>query len=163
MPLFDPRNERYDQVLIWVKLPNLPFEYWSADFFKLVGNTLGSHLETDFSYLQTVVCCMGRVLVLIDFRNGLPADSVIKRGSSEFSQPLDYLGVPFRCYRCHGFGHLLNECSLPFNKHFSSGSHKVWRVKKSGSNLAAKEGVILDGSAVELNSYNSVDDQEVGS
>ena len=44
-----------------------------------MGNTLGSHLETDFSYLQTGVCCIGRVLVLLDFRNGLPTELVIKK------------------------------------------------------------------------------------
>ena len=26
-PLFDPRVERYDSLPIWVKLPNLPFEF----------------------------------------------------------------------------------------------------------------------------------------
>ena len=54
-PLFDPQIERYDQVPIWVKLINLPFEFWSVYFFKLVGNTLSTHLETDLSYLQTGV------------------------------------------------------------------------------------------------------------
>ena len=87
---------------------------------------------------------MGRVLVLLHFRNGLPDELFIKKGSSELCQPLDYLGVPFRCYRCHGFGHLLNECSLLFNKYFSAGSHKVWRVKNSGKNSAAKNGLSLD-------------------
>ena len=43
-PLFDPRFERYDLIPIWVKLPNIPFESWSVDFFKLVGNTLGTYL-----------------------------------------------------------------------------------------------------------------------
>ena len=28
-PLFDSRTERYDSMPIWVKLPNLPFEFWS--------------------------------------------------------------------------------------------------------------------------------------
>ena len=84
-PLFDPCIERYDQIPIWVKLPNLPFKYWSTDFFKLVGNTLGSHLETHFSFLKMGVCFLGRVLVLIDFRKGLSTDLIIKKGSTKFS------------------------------------------------------------------------------
>ena len=79
-PLFDPRIERYDSMPIWVKLPNLPFEYWSLDFFKLIGNTLGTFLEVDLSFLESGVCCLGKVLVLIDLRNGLAADIVIKQG-----------------------------------------------------------------------------------
>ena len=72
---------------------------------------------------------------------GLPAKLVIKKGNSDFFQPLDYLGIPFRCYRCHGFGHLENECSLPFNKHSSS---KVWRVKNGGNQFDAKDGTSVD-------------------
>ena len=72
---------------------------------------------------------------------GLPTELVIKKGNSDFFQPLDYLGIPFRCFRCHEFGHLPNDCSLPFNKHSSS---KVWRVKKDGTQTAAKAGVSVD-------------------
>ena len=53
------------------------------------------------------------------------------------------MGIPFRCYRCHGFGHLAHECSLPFNKPSST---KVWRVKKGGIQSDAKV-----GSSVEEN------------
>ena len=52
------------------------------DFFKLVGNSLGTHLETDFSFLKMGVCCLGKVLVLLDLRKGLAADFLIKRGGS---------------------------------------------------------------------------------
>ena len=115
-----------------------------------MGNTLGSHLETDFSFLKTGVCCLGRVLVLIDFRKGLCTDLIIKKGSTEFSQPLDYLGVPFRCYRCHVFGHLMHECSLPFNKKSSGSTHKIWRVKSSGLNVDDKEGLAFVDKLEEL-------------
>ena len=90
--------------------------------------------------------------MLIDFRNGLPADLVIKRGSSEFSQPLHYLGVPFRCNRCHVFGHLMNECSLPFNKKsFPRSAHKIWRVKNRGKKLGVKTGMDIADDLEELN------------
>ena len=108
---------------------------------------------------------MERVLVLIDYQNGLPADLVIKRGSSEFSHPLDYLGVPFRCYRCHGYGHLMNECLLPFNKNSSSGFvHKIWWVKNCGSNLEAKEGLAPGDILEDLNlSHKTLEEKVIGS
>ena len=77
MPLFDPRIERYDTIPIWVKLPNLPFEFWSVDFFKILGNTIGTFLEADVSFLETGICCLGKILVLLDIRNGLAEDIVI--------------------------------------------------------------------------------------
>ena len=84
-PLFDPRFERYDLLPIWVKLPNIPFKFWFVDFFKLVGNTLGTYLEAGLSFLELDTCCLGKVLVLIDLRNGLATDILINRGESEFN------------------------------------------------------------------------------
>ena len=60
-PLFDPRTERYDTLPIWVKLLNLPFEFWSLDFFKLVANSLGTFLEADLSFLHFGVCFLGKI------------------------------------------------------------------------------------------------------
>ena len=78
-------------------MPNLPFEYWSLDFFKLVGNSLGTFLEADLSILYSGVCCLGKILVLIDISNGLVADLFISKGNSSFKQTLDYIGIPFKC------------------------------------------------------------------
>lgn len=144
-PLFDPRTKRYDPMPIWVKLPNLPFEFWSLDFFKLVRNTLGSFLEADLSFLQSGVCCLGKVLVLIDLWNGLVVDLKIKRGNLCFSQVLDYVGVPFRCVRCHGHGHLVSQCSRAF-QHKSGRDLKhnvVWQVKKYVGSEASKPVVLV--------------------
>ena len=85
MSLFDPRFERYDSIPIWVKLPNLPFEFWSVDFFKMIGKALGIFLEADLSFLETSICCLGKVLVLLDMRNGLAEDIVIKKGDTVFT------------------------------------------------------------------------------
>ena len=76
--MFDPRIERYDSMPVCVKLPNLPFELWSLDFFKLIGNTLGLFLEVDLSFLEPGVCFLGRVLVLLDLRKGLASEIGIK-------------------------------------------------------------------------------------
>ena len=101
--------------------------------------------------------------MLLDFWNSLPADLMIKRGSSEFNQPLDYLDVPFRCNRCHVFGHLMNECSLLFNKKpLSRSAHKIWRVKNIGQNLGVKLGFDLSDGLEDLNlSPKALVDEEV--
>ena len=116
MPLFDPRIKRYDSMSIWVQMPNLLFKFWSVVFFRLIGNALGTFLEADLSFLDSGVCCLGKVLVLLDVRNGLAEDIVIKKGELVFTQPLDYVGLPFRCNRCHCYGHFLTHCHLHFLK-----------------------------------------------
>ena len=121
--LFDPLSERYDTLPVWVKMPNLPFELWSLDFFKLVRNSLGTFLEVDLSFLHSGVCCLGKNLVLLDISKGLVADLMISKGNIRFKQPLDYVGVPFKCLRCHRHGHLASDCSLSFH-HKSGGAVK---------------------------------------
>ena len=119
---------------IWVKLPNLPFEFWSVDFFRMIGNALGTFLEADLSFLDSGVCCLGKVLVILGVRNGLAEDIVIKKGQLVFTQPLDYVGLPFQCNRCHCYGHLLAHCHLPFLKKqfgYVPKLKPVWRAKNS--------------------------------
>ena len=70
-------------------------------FFKLIGNTLGTFLEADLSFLVSGVCCLGRVLVLLNLRKGLDSDIDIKIGDNVFNQYLDYIGIPLKCNRCH--------------------------------------------------------------
>ena len=72
------------------------------------------------------------------------------------------MGIPFRCYRCHVYGHLANECSLPFNQKPIS-VLKNWRVKKSETNLIAKEGMLHDECSEDLNLTPFLDDKELGS
>ena len=116
---------------------------------------MGTHLETDLSFLKSNVCCLGRVLVLLDFRNGLAADLMIKRGNYEFIQPLYYLGVPFWCNRCHVYGHLMPDYSLPFSKKPNSGSvdntKSFWRVKNGGSTPGDKPVIVKNDGLVDMN------------
>ena len=114
-PLFDPRIERYESMPIWVNPSNLPFKYWSVEFFKLIGNTLGTYLEEDLSFVESGFFFLGKVLVLLNLRYGLAADILIKRGDFEFSHPLDYKGIRFKCKRCHVYVHVVSECSLSFS------------------------------------------------
>ena len=109
---------------VWVKLPNLPFEFWSLEFFKLIGHALGTFMEADLSFLESGVFYLGRVLVLLDIRNGLASDIDIKHGESVFNQSLDYVGIPFKCNRCHNYGHLASHCHLFLNQN-SRVEHKT--------------------------------------
>ena len=51
----------------------------------MLGNTLLTVLEADVSFLETGICCLGRILVLLDMRNGLAEYIVIKKGDFFFS------------------------------------------------------------------------------
>jgi hypothetical protein len=69
--MFETRTEQNVLVPIWVKLSNLPMDFWSLDVFKAVGNALGSFLDADMSFLDTGLMCVARILVRMDMRDGL--------------------------------------------------------------------------------------------
>jgi hypothetical protein len=51
---------------------------------------------------------LGWVLVEVDIHSGLLETLEIQWRDQLFSHRLDYLGLPFRCTRCHKTGHLKN-------------------------------------------------------
>jgi hypothetical protein len=56
--------------------------------------------------------------VRLDLRPGLLKELKIETASGTFLQPLDYEGIPFRCHRCHAYGHGVADCKLPFKSKF---------------------------------------------
>jgi len=115
-PLFDASIERVDIIPIWVRMPALPLQYWSEFHLRGIGNMLGTCLEVDLSFLKTHIKQVARVLVSINIREGLAETITLKRGPEVIVQILDYENVPFRCRRCHAYGHPISECKIPARK-----------------------------------------------
>jgi hypothetical protein len=75
---------------------------------------LGSFLEADMSFEETGLMTVARILVKLDLKKGLPQEITINSAAGTFVQMLDYEGIPFRCHRCHVYGHGVASCPLPF-------------------------------------------------
>jgi hypothetical protein len=113
-PSFDAKRERVDVVHVWVHLPGLPMQYWNPVRFSAIGNKLGEYLDADFSFEETCIMSMARILVRLDLRSRLLKELTIETTSGSFIQPLDYEGIPFICHRCHAYGHGIADCKFPF-------------------------------------------------
>jgi hypothetical protein len=112
-PLFDASTERLDKILVWVRLPALPFHLWSFDYFKKIGNFLGDFLDADMTFEETKQRKVARILVNLNVREGLGEEMDLSWGGYTYAQKLDYENIPFRCRRCHQYGHLVKNCKLP--------------------------------------------------
>ena len=62
------------------------------------------------SFLQTKDRVMARILVSLNPSNGLAKTINLHYKDYVFEQLLDYEHLPFRCHRCHEYGHLAKEC-----------------------------------------------------
>ena len=111
-PLFDAIKERVDIVPVWVRLPALPLHFWDLYHFRRIGDMLGTFLEVDLSFLETREKKVARILVNINLREGLAESINLEWGPVIIPQILDYENVPFRCRRCHVYGHPASACTL---------------------------------------------------
>jgi hypothetical protein len=85
---------------LWVLLPGLPLFLWNEGALKAIGASLGTYIVVDPQSLSGPVRKMGRVLVAMDICVGLPETLEIEWRGRKLIQPLDYLGLPFRCNHC---------------------------------------------------------------
>jgi len=136
-PMFDASRERVDIIPIWVRLPALPHQYWEEKYFKIIGNKIGEYLEADNSYLETRQRKMARILVNINVREGLGDEVDLVLGPFHHTQRLDYENIPFRCRRCHEYGHLVADCKLPLRVIKRKVSKEV--IRPSQGNEAHRE------------------------
>jgi len=52
--LFDPEREQIGDGPLWVRLPGLPLQYWSEEVFICIGNALGTYLDHDRTFVESI-------------------------------------------------------------------------------------------------------------
>ena len=48
--MFDAEIEQLDTILVWVRLPGLPLEFWNLAWLSEIENELGTFIEADLSF-----------------------------------------------------------------------------------------------------------------
>jgi hypothetical protein len=139
-PTFDAKKERVDEEPIWVRLSGLPMQFWNSARFVVIGNMLGSYIEADMSFEDTGLMSVARILVRLNLRPGLLQELTIESTVGTFVQILDYEGIPFRCHRCHAYGHGIAECPLPYKGKLCFTKGSVSPNSPSGPSLEVQLG-----------------------
>lgn len=143
---------------MWVRLPHLLLNLWHPRVLEVIGNCLGVFHKADLSFLQMDRRTVARILVGLQIYKGLADRLPIQYSCGTHVQSVDYEGLPFRCHRCHEWGHLVAEC----NKGTRVSSHVPRATCSYVAHLSSGE----DGrrrSPVEVSSgYNRAEREEVG-
>ncbi|GLJ31181.1 hypothetical protein SUGI_0624820 [Cryptomeria japonica] len=98
---FNPESESFDWTPLWIRLPNLPMQYWFDACFEAVGNSLGTFLMADEGSLDLLHTTFACLLVVVDVTMGLPSEISITSSKGSWLQSVDYEGIPFRCREGH--------------------------------------------------------------
>jgi len=127
MPDFDPAVDVPIAIPVWVRLPNLLVHCWNWESLKHIGNTLGKFIDRANNKDQYDYA---RICIEVDLEVGLPEAIKIKVGNWTHLQKLDYEQLPFKCRKCHVYGHFSR--GYPKNSEGEKGKEEGWtQVKRT--------------------------------
>jgi hypothetical protein len=93
---------------VWVRLPHLPIHLWGKSSLEDIGNKLGRFLDSVEPKGGQFTCA--RICVEVNLEKGLPEAIKLSLGEWCHIQELDYEQIPFKCLRCHAYGHFAKSC-----------------------------------------------------
>jgi hypothetical protein len=93
---------------VWVRLPHLPLHLRGISSLEDIGNKLGRFLDRAEPKGEQFTCA--RICVEVNLEKGLSDAIKLSLGEWCHIQELDYEQIPFKCLRCHAYGHFAKSC-----------------------------------------------------
>ncbi|XP_019227688.1 PREDICTED: uncharacterized protein LOC109208978 [Nicotiana attenuata] len=111
-PNFVAGKAKQIHTAIWVRLPQLPTEFYDGLILKKIGNSIGKLLKIDACTSSTLRGRYARLCV------ELPLDQPVQQSILVGShlQQLVYEGVNFLCKNCGYLGHTATSCTITTSK-----------------------------------------------
>ena len=105
-PNFKSSSINMSSVAVWVRLYELPIEYYNAKALHQIGKTISNVLRMDTHTATEARGKFARLCVQIDIDK--PFITVVKIG--RFEQPVSYEGIHKLCFSCGRIGHRWENC-----------------------------------------------------
>lgn len=103
-PDFDPNTMVVTKMSVWVRLPNLPLHFCHKAVLTDIGNNLGKFIKIDQTRYGQNLFTYSWICIEVNLSRGLPDKIILKHGTQNYTQPLDYENTTFRCRICHQTG-----------------------------------------------------------
>lgn len=111
---FDPSNVRITTTQCWIRIMNLPQEYWDFRIIMSIAGSLGSPICLDEvtrnSFDSRSFGHFARVLVEISMESQLRNQVLVERDSFAFFVGIQYENLPMFCDLCKTIGHVAADC-----------------------------------------------------
>ena len=134
-PDFNPNSQHLTNAQVWIKLHDLPWEYWDASILKNIARGVGIPLKIDQNTLEGKFGHYARILVDIDLSKELTDSLMIERLGHKFFISVEFENIPAFCRNCSMVGHSLANCKRnPGTKKIDSKAENK-SVKEKNSKL----------------------------
>ena len=122
------------QALVWVRLLELPLEFWNEDVFVGVARSFGMLLSIDLTTASKR--CLSYAHICIGVGEGVDMPEVVTFHSKlgVHNQKLIYETIPFACFHCLKSRHKANQCP----------KSKVERKKSNHVSISGKDNLGKD-------------------
>ncbi|XP_023888176.1 uncharacterized protein LOC112000309 [Quercus suber] len=105
-PDFSPATANVSSVAVWIRLNELPIEYYHAEALLQIGKAIGNVLRVDTHTASETKGRFARLCVQVDVEK--PLVTAILIGKRE--QPVCYEGIHKLCFGCGRLGHRKEQC-----------------------------------------------------
>ncbi|KAE9452098.1 hypothetical protein C3L33_16004, partial [Rhododendron williamsianum] len=106
-PEFDTGKAKTSTSVVWVRLPDLPIEFYDKAILCKLGAEIGKLLKIDFRTEKNEKVRFARLCVQVDLSIALT--SRVRVGN--YIQKISYEGIPSICFKCGLSGHKIQNCS----------------------------------------------------
>ena len=105
-PNFRPLEANLSAVAVWIRLPELPIEYYEVSVLKDIGKAIGPVLRIDTHTVSESRGKFARLCVQVNLDE--PLVNLIRVGG--IRQKVQYEGLGFLCFSCGRVGHQAVGC-----------------------------------------------------
>ncbi|XP_058762592.1 uncharacterized protein LOC131635973 [Vicia villosa] len=110
-PNFHLESEAIVNVAVWIRIANLPIEYYDLKLLHVIGNLAGQTVKVDKNTHQRERGKYARICVEVNISKPLLAIFSIRNRNYK----IEYEGLHMLCLRCGKFGHYKEGCSIRDN------------------------------------------------
>lgn len=138
---FNMHKQRNTHAQVWIRLLELPQEYWMDRTLRGIASAVGTPLLIDNATSNHIYGHYARILVDIDFSKKLFHEITVEREGYAFIVEVAYEWLPYFCTHCQTIGHDVLACRWLYP-----------RVEKN----AHKETIVQGKKSVPIKKHNWV-------
>jgi hypothetical protein len=135
-PNFYPGSATIDKTAVWVRIPDLPIEYYDAKVLHFIGNRIGKTVKVDKNTLFQERGKYASICVEVELNKPLLAMFELK----DRIYKIEYEGLHMLCFTCGRFGQYVEGC--PEKATISGNPNNEVEVETHGEDIP-EEGAVV--------------------
>ncbi|KAL4290816.1 hypothetical protein GQ457_14G003450 [Hibiscus cannabinus] len=100
--------EEHPSHMVWVRLPNLPYRYYTKRLFRYIAMSIGEVVKVDYNTSEGKRGRFARLAIIVELNKPLVSGIVIDGRR----QDIEYEWLPTICFKCGKYGHATEFCGV---------------------------------------------------